>query len=376
MPLLSRYLMKHAAFTTLIIAAVLTLIIWLTQSLRLLDLIINGGAPMGIFASMLLLTVPKFFEIILPIALALGIVYSLNRFSADSELVVMQNSGLSPAKLGSGLVLFACLTAMFVFFLSGWITPFANGELSHLRDVVKSDYSVGLLRPGIFNTLGSDTTIYIAERSDLQNLRGIFVHLKKEGEIPTTLTADRGGLVVKNGKPFVVMFNGTRQQFNPKTGFVDTLRFERYSLNLSLLLARTGEKPFDPDEATLPALLQFDARTLEAPYQAELRSEIHDRLSRPLLTLAFAALAFVPYLTGRFNRRGNAARVLGIIIVLVVLQSAHLGLAYLAGKSQYGFILTYVVPLGVVLMFSRHLFQQRMNAPRHYTPDGLSGVPS
>ena len=50
MLLLSRYLVKQVALITLVISVVLTLIIWLTQSLRLLDFIINGGAPMRIFA--------------------------------------------------------------------------------------------------------------------------------------------------------------------------------------------------------------------------------------------------------------------------------------------------------------------------------------
>ncbi len=56
----------------------------------------------------------------------------------------------------------------------------ANREVDRLRNLVKSDYSIGLLRPGIFNTLGDEATIYIAERTDLQDLRGIFIHLDKK----------------------------------------------------------------------------------------------------------------------------------------------------------------------------------------------------
>src|SRR5690606_12874403 len=331
--LLSRYLLKNAALTTLTIAVGLTLIIWLTQSLRLLDLIINGGAPMGLFGRMLLLTVPKFFEIILPISMALGILYSLNRFSTDSELVVMQNTGISPLRLGSGILGFALLIATIVFLLSGWMTPLANRELDRLRDVVRTDYSVGLLRPGIFNTLGKEATIYIADRNGLRDLRGIFIHFNPQGEPASTITAKNGGLLMQDGKPFVVMFDGTRQQFNPQNGSVETLHFERYSVNLSSFMQAPTTTRFDPDNGTLRAILSVKKESLEPARRAQLQATIHDRLSRPVLTLALALLTLTPYLIGRFNRRGHYVRILSIVVGILILQSAHLLLTPLTGKS-------------------------------------------
>lgn len=348
MLLLSRYLVRNVFFTTLAISLALTLIIWLTQSLRLLDFIINGGAPLRLFAAMLILTVPKFFEIILPISLALGIIYSMNKFSTDSEVVVMHNTGASPMQLSQGILLFAVLSSLAVFGITGWGTPLANRQLDHLRDIVKSDYSLGMLRPGVFNVIGNDTTIYIAERTDLQDLSGVFIHFNKEGEPPTTITAERGGLVMREGKPFVVVVDGMRQQFNEKNGSIDRLRFKNYSLDLSSLVNKNTVMHIEPDERTLSDLWhteRIDSR--EGPQR--LIAEFHQRLSKPLLTLAFALLALIPFMRGYYNRRGQIGRIFGITLGLITLQAINLGSSTLAGTSVVGMIILYGTPVLCIL---------------------------
>ena len=349
--LLSKYLVKSCALTTFVISLVLTMIIWLTQSLRLLDFIINGGAPMRLFLNMLIMTVPSFYEIILPISLAIGIAYSLNKFSSDSEIVVMQNSGISPIKLASGTVSFIVIVASLVFLISGWFAPMANHRLDEIRNVVRSEYSMGLLRAGVFNTIGNDTTFYIAKRTDLQDLQGVFIHFNKLDELPTTITAERGGLIMRDGKPFVVIIDGIRQQFNPETGSIERLKFQNYSLDISSLLKRKDTILTEPEDQTLSNLWnkKADPTIYETPQR--LRGEIHTRLSRPLLTLCFGLLALTPFLIGYFNRRGNALRLFFILLGVISLQIMNLGASHLATENMIGVFLLYIPPMIVCVYF-------------------------
>lgn len=344
MLLLSRYLLKHVVLTTIMISLVLTLIIWLTQSLRLLDFIINGGAPMGLFGHMLVLSVPRFYEIILPLSLAIGIVYSLNKLSTDSEMVVMQNSGASPMQLAKGILAFSLLVSLFVFLLSGWTTPMANRELDRLRNVVKSDYGLGMLRAGVFNVIGGDTTIYIADRSDLQDLRGVFIYFNKEGQAPTTITAQHGGLVMRNGKPYVVVVDGVRQKFNPENGSIEKLKFQNYSLDLSSLLNKTPDLRLDPNDRTLPQLWRGEGADINTPLE-RLNAELHKRISNPFLTLSFSLLALVPFLCGYHSRRGQPWRLVLIGLGVITLQGLNMGLVQMAGKSFAGILLLYGLPV-------------------------------
>jgi lipopolysaccharide export system permease protein len=356
MTLLPRYLMKHVALTTLFISVAITLIIWLTQSLRLLDLIINGGAPMQLFGMMLLLTVPRFFEVILPLGLGLGIIYSFNKLSADSEIIVMNTTGSSPSDLTKGVLGFSAFVAVFVFFLSGWATPIANFELDRLRDVVKTDHSLGLLRPGVFNAVGDDTTIYIAQRLNMQDLRGVFIHFKKKDQPATTLTAKRGGLVIRDGKTFVIVVDGQRQEFNPETGALSILKFKRYSVDLSSLFSARPNPHIDPNERTLSTLWSGE-NSDEKISPERLISELHTRLSKPLLTLSLALFALVPFMSGHHNRRGQPWRIICITFGFVILQAINLASGQLAGRSSMGILLLYGVP-SVVILISIAILQQ------------------
>ncbi|MDB5478083.1 MAG: permease [Alphaproteobacteria bacterium] len=358
MLLLPRYLLKTTMITTVLISIVLTLIIWLTQTLRLLDFVINGGAPMSLFSAMLFLTIPRFFEVILPLSLALGILYSLNKFSADSELVVMQNSGLSPLRLSQGILLFSAGVAVFILVLAGWLTPLANRKLDALRSVVRSEYSMGLLRPGIFNAVSDDTTVYIAQRTNLKDLRGVFIHFNKRGEVPTTITAERGGLVMQNGKPIVIVLDGTRQQFNPKTGAVETLKFEQYNLDLSSLTKSIESLQLDPNDRTVSELWSAPQSPRDDIESRRLSAEFHTRLARPFLTLAFALISTVPFLIGRFNRRGQNVRIGIIVGILLGIQGIHLASSSLASNSVLGLVLLYAVPWLLIIGYLAFLISQ------------------
>lgn len=347
MQLLTRYLFKQLVLSTLAISFVLTFIIWLTQSLRLLELIVNGGAPLNLFGMLLVLTVPKFLEIIMPIALAISILFVYNKLTMDSEIVVMQSVGTSYKRLVQPAILTAVLVAMIVFGMSGWLTPLANRELDRLKDVIKSDFSTVLLREGVFNTIGNDTTIYISDRKGTANLSGIMIHSTRDKDAPpTTILAERGGVITRDNKPFVVVYEGMRQQFNPKSGVVETLSFDEYSLDISALDKRAINPWVDADERILPDLfVTAHSSELKPKLAQQFIAEAHNRITRPFLAIALSLIAIACLLSGQFNRRGQTRKIITAVILLILVQGANLGLVNYAGQSFAGVIGLYVIAL-------------------------------
>ena len=63
----------------------LTLAIWLSQSLRFVDLIVNKGLPVVTFLYLALLLLPRFLTIVLPIALFCATLFTYNKLMNDSE---------------------------------------------------------------------------------------------------------------------------------------------------------------------------------------------------------------------------------------------------------------------------------------------------
>lgn len=344
--LIQRYLGRQLLLSTLVIATGLTMVIWLTQSLKLLDLVINGGAPLQLFGYMLLLTVPKFFELILPLALAISVVFFFNKLIADSELVVMQACGLSPWQIGKTVAWLAVIVGICVFLIGGWLTPQANQELDRMRGVAKSDFSVNLLRPRVFNTLGDNVVVYLSERSSLGNLKGILIHFKPEGQPSSTIWAKSGGIIMKNNQPIVTMRDGIKQDYNPKTKKVESLSFASYHVNLSSILNKVSKgQSVEPNEHDLPELLTMGPSLEDPRHRREFMAEANVRMSRPLLVMSFALCAMTPFLLGRFNRRGQAWRVVHVILMLVALQAAYLGCISLAEHSMLGDSLLYAVAI-------------------------------
>ena len=86
--------------------------IWLTQALKLINLIIDGGAPFRIFIALVLLTLPTFLSVVLPIGVVTGVLFTYNRLITDSELVVMRAAGVSPYALARPALMLAALATI------------------------------------------------------------------------------------------------------------------------------------------------------------------------------------------------------------------------------------------------------------------------
>src|SRR5689334_6592476 len=94
----------------------LTSVVWLVQSLSLLDLVINRGQSAFTFAFLVLLLVPSLLTIVLPFSFLFGSLFALQRLSGDSELVVMASAGYSLRQL-AGPVLAAAVVVMGLTYL-------------------------------------------------------------------------------------------------------------------------------------------------------------------------------------------------------------------------------------------------------------------
>src|SRR6266481_4311623 len=105
------YVVRQIVGPFLLFTLLLSLVIWMTQALRLLDLVINRGQSAGIFAYLTLLMLPTVLVVIVPIAFFAAVLYALNKLNSDSELVVMWSAGVSRLQLAVP-VLVAAATAM------------------------------------------------------------------------------------------------------------------------------------------------------------------------------------------------------------------------------------------------------------------------
>lgn len=338
-----RYLMKNLLLATLFIALSLAMVIMLTQSLRFLELIINSGASSFSFLALTLLAMPRFFEVILPIALMIGTIFIYNRMIADSEIVVMRAAGLSPLRLSRPALILAVIVTVTVFAITSWLAPLALSKMQLMRVTIKAQYSSLLLRDGIFNSIGKNLTVYVHRREGNGDLEGLLIHDTREGALmPVTILAKRGVIVSDDSGQQVVVYDGSRQQYNPQTGVLDRLDFDRYSLDLPEA-GPVRQRWREPDERTLSELLNPDSAVRANPKQLhEFHIEAHRRIVSPFLAVTFAVLSLCCLLLGGVDRRGMAWRIVLASGGIIVLQGLYLVAYNLAKDGNAGLVLMYL----------------------------------
>ncbi|MGF1593429.1 MAG: LPS export ABC transporter permease LptF [Kiloniellaceae bacterium] len=333
MPWITRYILGQLVMATIFVTLALTFAIWLTQSLRLIDYIVNRGLPASTFLTFVGLLLPSFLGIVLPVATFVAVLFVYQKLAMDSEMVVMRSAGLSQLQLARPAIILAVMVTALVYAISLYFLPASFRHFKDLQNTFRNDFSAVLLQEGVFNTLGDDITVYLRQRSADGELRGILVHDSRDPENPVTMMAERGALVSSEAGPRVVMENGNRQEFGRKTGRFSLLYFDRYTMELSEFGEASPSRWREPKERFLPELLWPGEERLDRRYRQELVAEGHHRLVGPLYTVVFVLIGLAAVLAGEFNRRGQIKRILAAIACVAALEGVSLALHDLAGRS-------------------------------------------
>ena len=355
MSLITRYLLRHLAVVTAFVAVSLTLVVWLTQSLKFLELIAASDAPPLMFLKLVVLTLPRFLEIIFPLSLVTAVLFVYHKMIMDNELIVMRACGFDHFRLGRPALLLATLITIIGLALTSYVSPRGYAEMQQMRSHLKSEYTAFLLRDGVFNTFGRNLTVYVRERSAEGDLLGLMIHDTRDAEKPpVTITAKRGRLVTDGESPQIVVYDGMRQQIDARNAdSLTKLHFSRYTIEIKGFADQRPTRWREPSERTLYELFNPDMSNRADRSNADaFLAEAHHRIASPFLALSFAVIALASLMLGSFNRRGQARKIIIAAVLVVALQTANLALLS-AAKEHAALIpliyLTALAPLALGL---------------------------
>jgi len=330
---IDRYILRQLAGPFVFFAATLTGVIWITQSLRFVDLIINKGLSAGLFFYLTMLILPGVWALILPIALFAAVLYTYYRLTADRELVVMGAAGLGPRALAKPALSLAAAAVALTYLMTLWLMPLGQRSFANLKADLRTNLSYVLLQEGAFNTIGSGLTVYVRSRGPEGALLGILVHDGREPGRPVTMMAEQGALIRTEQGPRLVLAAGNRQQVDRAGGQLSMLYFDRYTLDLEPFV-RAGETHWmEPSERYLSELFRPSGSPDDVANAGRLRAEGHDRLTAPLYGLAFAFIALAAMFVGEFSRRGLGWRVAAAVGAAIVARLIGLALVNLSAKT-------------------------------------------
>jgi lipopolysaccharide export system permease protein len=345
MTALDRYMLRQGLAVMAFVTVALTAAVWLAQSLRLVDLILNRGLSTEMFLYLALLILPRFLDIVLPLGVFIAVLFTFNRLSAESELVVMRAAGLGPLELAKPVLILAAIAFAVLMSLSLYFLPVANSEFKDLQFEIRNRFVSSLLQEGTFTSVSSKLTIYIRTRNDRGEVTGLLIDDRRDPDRPVTLLAERGAFVDTPEGPRIIMVNGDRQQFNVKTRKLSVLTFARYTLDIAALHDAPVVRFREASERFLGELL-FPPANLGAAMRRSFVVEAHRRILVPLSAFSFALIPLACLLPGQFNRRGQVRRVALAIMLAFLFETFDLAVGSLATDGR---------AVGVPLMYATAL---------------------
>jgi lipopolysaccharide export system permease protein len=330
----NKYVLRQLLVGMILVTAGLTCVIWLTQSLKFVEMIVNRGLTTGIFVYLTMLLLPNFLTIVLPIALFTVIVFTYSKMITDRELVVMRAAGLSQHALARPGLILTLFVVAFGYLLNIYLLPQSYKMFKELQWDIRNSYTHILLQEGAFNEASKDITVYIRERSPDGQLLGILVHDGRNKKKPYTLLAERGAMLEGDEGSRVVMYNGNRQEVDPQTHQFSILYFDRYIFELETNSQTLGGRFRESRERTLYELFHLEEDPgMEPQNIGKFTVEGHKRLISPISSLGYALIGIALLISGSFSRRGQSRRIIMAAIIVIALQGAMLALENATAKN-------------------------------------------
>jgi lipopolysaccharide export system permease protein len=345
---LTRYMFRQALLVMVSICLVFSFAVWLVQALRLIDLIVNRGLSIGIFLHLAILIMPRFIDVVLPIAVFVAVLFIYSKLIAESELVVMRAAGVSPMALARPALLTGATGMVLLYALALYFLPAANRSFKDLQFEIRNRFASVLIQDGVFNTISDRLMVYVKSRDDTGELLSILIYDNRQADKPITVFAERGAIANTPEGPRLLMVNGTRQQRDVATGHLSVLSFEKYTLELAELNDVPGARDRQVDERYTTELIASLALDGQPERQRASLVELNMRLAGPLAPLTMAMLPVACLLTGQFNRRGQTQRILLAVLMALLTEILDIGLKNLAARSAIALPLIYfnlVLPL-------------------------------
>jgi lipopolysaccharide export system permease protein len=303
---IDRYIFRQLLIALVAVTGGLVALIWLTQSLRFVELVVNRGLSLWVFLQLTSLLIPNFVAVILPITTFVVVQFIYQRLAGDRELTVMRAAGLSPAALGRPALALSLVSMVACFLLNIYVVPNSFAAFRQFEFEIRNRVAAFLLQEGVFTPVSDDLVVYVRARDSDGTLHGILVDDARDKNSHATILAQRGRLVAgAGGAPRVLLFNGSRQELDKQTGRLNVLTFAENAIDLNSAAHGDEQRFRDATEMSLSELLNPLPGAVPDHDRPKLLVEAHRRLSAPFTAPSFTLVALVAVLRGSFRRHGG-----------------------------------------------------------------------
>jgi lipopolysaccharide export system permease protein len=363
---LSCYLLSEILPPFLLGLLTFTFILLIARILKLVELIVTRGIPLTQVGRLLVLILPTFLELTLPMAFLLAILLGLGRLSGDQELLALKSSGVSPVQILIPLIFMAASVAIITFLLTTWVRPAAQVALKdELYNIAKTRVGT-VLREKVFNDDFPNILIYVEEIIPPGNVaQGILIIDKRE-TAKDNIIVGKVGLINTEEQTHTLslrLFDGSIYERDRTRSDFSQTNFNIYDFKLDLdeFIGPAKMKDAGPKEMSLNRLL----KTIEEKQAAGLNArpelmELHQRIAFSFAPIVFCLLGVSLSLLPRTSR-ANRSWGVALCVVWLVVYYALLSLGKALGErgAFHPFVALWF-PNIIIGVISFHLFRKAL----------------
>ncbi len=336
MNLLDRYIFKSVLGSCLAAVGLFSFVLMLGNAIRdLLGYVIAGQLTPGTFAWLIVLLIPFTVSYALPMGMLTGVLLTLGRLSADSEITAMRAAGVSLGRIARPVILLGVLGMALGLYVNFSAMPQARLQYQRqLADAVRIN-PLRFIVPRTFIREFPDRVVYVGEKQG-PVLKDIWLWLLDDNQrVKQLIRAEAGQITydVENNDLLVTFLHTQVESRNEKqpedfnqAPLVATFeKTENIRLSLDRLFGRSGIQQ-KLKWMTYDQLMAEEARLAALPVPPEKLKEhrrnemkvqliLQEKFQNALAMLTFALIG-VP-LGIKVSRRETSAN-LGVAVMLAL----------------------------------------------------------
>ena len=323
--------MKRAAVTIggLIIFACCVLL--MERLLRIFQVVTTSSNPASDTSQMIVNLLPYYLGIAVPMALLLGVIITVDRFSRSSELTAAFGSGISLFHMTKPFLLLGAFLAVLTLFIEGYMQPVGRYNYRQVEHSVKQQSFTAALREGTFTSVG-DRTFFAGTDLAGSAMGPIFIYEKqmKNGvqEGIRLTTASEGQLIIREETmdPVLQLSKGQTYTVIENKQLDGDLSFESSSVAGAASEINFRDRGDDDREMTSLELLEnrkgdVERFTIDSKVN---NSALHLRIAKSVLLLILPFIA-VPFGLNYGRNPSSAGIAIGVVFLISLQKALEFG---------------------------------------------------
>lgn len=328
---------------------IFALVVWITQAVRLLDLVYQDGNSFLVYGQYTLFQLPKIISKISIVIFLITIFWTLNNLEDSNELRTISYFGIEPKIIFLNFLKFSFVFTFILIIFKAFVVPYFN---KNSRDLLNSEgisSFASLLRENNFNNPSKNTTIYIEKKNRIGELKNIII-FQEESEINKVIIAKNGIVMKIKDESYFVTESGIAQEMDSK-GHMSQIVFDKISTDIKTFKKKTADY-YKFNELTLIELLDKFLNDKNIGHQLGSLSELLNMFFGPLIIPSLLLLLPSLFLSHEYKINKKLLKLylftIGFLLIFI--------LEFLLSHSSRNILFGYVTFFYLIFIFILNLY--------------------